>query len=1631
MRSHVSRYLLAAVLTAVWLTYACGDGATEPPPPDPSFPTTVTVSPATAELDALGATAQMTAEVRDQNGQAMSGVALTWASSDDALATVDASGLVTAVGNGTATITATAGAASGNATLTVAQRVSAVAVSPVGDTLVEADTVRLSAEATDANGHAVAGAGFAWASGDTAVAVVDTTGLVTGVAAGEAEVMATSLGVTGVAGLTVVEPQPTSVAVKPDTLEFTALGQTAKLAAEVRDQIGRAMEGVAVSWASSDAAVAVVDSTGLVTAVGSGSAMVTAMADSVSGSAAVKVVQTAGSVTVVPTSADVPVGDTLRLRAEAFDANGHAVAGTEVTWSSDDVSVAMVDAAGLVRGVAEGTATITAAVDDARGISEITVESPDRAALVALYNATDGPNWVKSENWLTDAPLGEWYGVSTDGWGRVVGLDLAGQYDSGSVSHGLRGRIPSEIGQLKRLRQLNLRSNDLDGPIPPEIGQLVNLVWLDVQLNSLSGPIPPELGDLASLEVLTLRNNNFAGPIPLELGGLTTLRDLSLAWNGTSSGGGLTGPVPPELGKLINLSSLDLSGNELSGPIPPDLARLVNLRYLNLQYNELSGPVPSGVGQLLLLERLYLNGNNLSGPVPREFTRLGKLGAFRFDNNESLCVPGTSGFVDWLRGIEARPVSNPVSGPYCNAADVVVLDSLYSATAGSGWRSSDGWLDSPALAEWHGVQADSLGRVTALDLTANALSGELPRDLGLLASLTELRVGDNSLTGRLPSSLIDLPLVLLHYGGTGLCAPSEPSFLKWLNGIASHEGTRQCAPLSDREILELLYAAAGGSGWLNKSNWLSPVPLGRWHGVTTDEGGRVVRLVLRSNNLSGSIPLEMGGLANLEALDLAAHDLSGTIPPELGNLTQLRSLNLRADFFLSDGLSGPIPPELGQLSSLRHLDLRSNTLSGKIPPELGNLANLQWLSLESNALSGAMPPQLGSLANLLLLDISQNRLSGAIPPQLGSLANLRELRISENRLSGAIPPQLGSLAKLRELGISENRLSGPIPPQLGGLDSLRWLYLNENSLSNPVPPELGDLANLLGLYLDNNALSGSLPAEIGQLANLRELGLGNNVAISGALPATFVDLHELEALQTGGTGLCAPAYPAFSVWLDGVPKHRIATCAAGTSMAYLTQAVQSREFPVPLVAGEDALLRVFVTAAHATGAGLPPVRARFHLNGREIHMADIPATSVPIPTEIEEGSLRLSANAVIPGHAVQPGLEMVIDVDPDGTVDPGLGVARRIPEMGQLALDVRKMPLFDLTVIPFVWTSNPDSTVIELTREMARDPEGHELLATTRKLLPVEALDVTAHAPVASSSNGITALLDETELIRVMEGGSGHYMGMMSGDVDGGGQAHLPGRASFSRPHAGIIAHELGHNMNLSHAPCGGALGPDRSYPYPNGTIGTWGYDFDRGGLVSTGTRDLMGYCGPIWISDYHFTNALRFRLHDEGSPTLPVQPRSTRTVMVWGGADSEGNPYLEPAFIVDVPPVLPDSAGDYVVTGRAGDGHVLFSLSFHTTQVADGDGRSSFAFAVPASTTEASTLASVTLSGPGGTATLDGSTNRPMAILRDLRSGQVRGILRDLPGDALPQADVVTPPGQGLEMLFSRGIPDAAAWRR
>ncbi len=310
----------------------------------------------------------------------------------------------------------------------------------------------------------------------------------------------------------------------------------------------------------------------------------------------------------------------------------------------------------------------------------------------------------------------------------------------------------------------------------------------------------------------------------------------------------------------------------------------------------------------------------------------------------------------------------------------------------------------------------------------------------------------------------------------------------------------------DSLALVALYNATDGDNWTNNTNWLVPgQALSTWFGINTNAEGEITSLSLFSNNLTGTIPPEIGNLpATLTELNLDFNDLSGGIPTEIGNLSGLESLSL-----VSNQLSGGIPAEIGNLSNLTTLDLAGNMLLGTIPTEIGNLSNLTRLNLRVNLLTGTIPAEIGNLENLQNLNLSTNDLSGGIPLEIFNLNNLVWLYLTHNDLSGGIPAEIGNLSNLTTLDLRVNLLTGTIPAEIGNLENLQNLDLSSNDLSGGIPAEIGNLENLQNLSFSINELSGGIPAEIGNLSNLTTLNLAANL-LTGTIP---VEVGNLESLQ--------------------------------------------------------------------------------------------------------------------------------------------------------------------------------------------------------------------------------------------------------------------------------------------------------------------------------------------------------------------------------------------------------------------------------------------------------------------------------------------------------------------------------------
>lgn len=353
-------WTLAVPILVLALIVACGgtDEAAPTEPPEPPVATTVSISPAAVDLSSLGETLQLTAAVADQNGQAMAGASVSWTTTDNSVASVSAGGLVTAVANGSATVTATSGSAAGTAAVTVAQRAARVDISPASVEFSSlGDSVQFTAAPFDANDNAVEDATVTWSSEDDAVATVDSSGLVTAVGNGTANITAQADAVSGAAAVTVSQVIVELDVVPPATTLFS-LGDTIRLVASGVDANGHHGPALAVTWMSEHDAVATVDSTGLVTAVRTGSTDVFATTGELRDSAGVTVAQLATEVRVTPEADTLAIGDTLLLSAVALDGNGHVVEDTDYVWSTSNPAVVTVSDTGLARAVGPGTGRI-------------------------------------------------------------------------------------------------------------------------------------------------------------------------------------------------------------------------------------------------------------------------------------------------------------------------------------------------------------------------------------------------------------------------------------------------------------------------------------------------------------------------------------------------------------------------------------------------------------------------------------------------------------------------------------------------------------------------------------------------------------------------------------------------------------------------------------------------------------------------------------------------------------------------------------------------------------------------------------------------------------------------------------------------------------------------------------------------------------------------------------------------------------------------------------------------------------------------------------------------------------------------------------------------------------------------
>ena len=803
------------------------------------------------------------------------------------------------------------------------------------------------------------------------------------------------------------------------------------------------------------------------------------------------------------------------------------------------------------------------------------------------------------------------------------------------------------------------------------------------------------------------------------------------------------------------------------------------------------------------------------------------------------------------------------------------------------------------------------------------------------------------------------------------------------DALLAATGKQECASVGAAELASVVYLDLSGPADPSSPHSIRALQAGDFQGLSN-----LGTLVLRGNELARLPPAVFAGLVGLNTLDLAENRLDELDPGAFAGLSGLWTLSLAANELAA------LPGAAFQgLPALRSLDVAVNGLTEWPAVALADLGGLETLSLNDNRLPALPANALAPLAALHSLDLSRNRLAHLPDDAFRGTGGLESLWLAGNPGSPfAIPVQL-------ERADGDSSAGGPF--RLRAAVAVGAPF----ALRVGLEPRGGVLSAFQVVVAAGETASPEVTA-----TNVP----GSSFSVSARPPP-------VPNADCGG-----PCYNGFK-WV-AEPPLVLANPPSATVTApavHLVQAAQRLDGGVPLVAGRPALLRVFATSDSAN-AFRPAAHATFFLDGRAAHTASLEAPPGGVPTELAPGRLDRSFNAQVPGAFVQPGAEMVVELDPDGALPLAPGSTRRIPAEGRLPIDARAVQPFDLTVVPvqYVWDRNAGSNaaVLATAREFAT-AGSEERLRFTRALLPLAEVDVVVREPYFTAADtteaGSIALLEEIQLLRHIEAGGteDHYHGVFAAprfvrrDAFWAflGVAFQPGYAGLSRSHlrdgeadpefAATLAHELGHNLSLGHAPCGSPAGVDETFPYRDGSIGVWGYEFAGpswpGRLIDPARHvDLMSYCRPYWISDYNFAKALAFR-----AARLPSAEagRPARSLLLWGGIRN-GRLRLEPPLVWDAPPKLPAAPGPYRLAGVDAAGAERFSLSFEPDLLDHGAGRS-FLFAVPFQAGWEDAVQAVVLRGPEGTAVVEALASRRLAVFTTGGRSRIRGIVRDWGG--------------------------------
>jgi len=482
----------------------------------------------------------------------------------------------------------------------------------------------------------------------------------------------------------------------------------------------------------------------------------------------------------------------------------------------------------------------------------------------------------------------------------------------------------------------------------------------------------------------------------------------------------------------------------------------------------------------------------------------------------------------------------------------------------------------------------------------------------------------------------------------------------------------------------------------------------------------------------------------------------------------------------------------------------------------------------------------------------------------------------------------------------------------------------------------------------------------------------------------------------------------------------------------LTQSTQSLNNSVPILAGKDGLIRVFVLA-NQTNTAAPSVRITLQNNGLPVpgypKIVAAPRSSVPLA--VDESTLSASWNLTVPATDLTStggGTYSVrAEVDPAGAV----AEADTTNNVGYVSFNGATVPIFRTTIYPVALASGTGNI---------SNANKADWVARLAKMYPVAGVDVVVGATFTSSvtlqadGTGWNTLLSELTAKHLADAASDrYYFGALnvsySSGVAGVGWAPSPTSPFQYRTAIGwdktgyqdggnfpeVFSHETGHNMGRPHSPCGTATDPDPAYPYPGGGIGVWGYDTTTGQLKSPSLyKDIMGYCSPDWVSDYVYQKILAFRggtgglikVNAEDAPMVQV---ARDCLIVRGLVHGDGRVELLPAFRTRALPSSMPAGGDYLLEGVDSSHRALFTAPLQLVDLGCGPrlGERHFVMALP----------------------LDAAVLDSVATLNVLREGRIEASLGATSGVAAPPELQRLPEGR-VQLTWDASVHPAALVR-